>query len=69
MKGDRFRLASSYIQPIVNEIYFRVPSSKVDWETDDIKKFEYGNEAIVITTKVRLVWFSFVLSVLHAFHI
>jgi len=51
------RLASSLIQAIVNEMYYRVPASKVDWETEDIKKFEYGSEKIVINTKVRFLYF------------
>jgi len=52
-KTDRFRLASSFIQAIVNEFYFRVPNSKVEWETDAARKFDYGDEAIVISTKPR----------------
>jgi len=49
---DRFRLASSLIQAIVNEFYFRVDVCSIIFETG-IKKFDYGSDVIVAVSTSR----------------
>jgi len=51
-KVPRFRLVSSYIQPIVNELYFRCTEAKVTFEPC-LRKFDHGSERIEITTMSR----------------
>jgi hypothetical protein len=51
-KFPRFRLVSAYIQPIVNELYFRCTETKIMFEPG-LRKFEYGDDRIEVTTMRR----------------
>eukprot|EP00005_Dracoamoeba_jomungandri_P001206 CAMPEP_0174250716 /NCGR_PEP_ID=MMETSP0439-20130205/801_1 /TAXON_ID=0 /ORGANISM="Stereomyxa ramosa, Strain Chinc5" /LENGTH=503 /DNA_ID=CAMNT_0015330857 /DNA_START=27 /DNA_END=1534 /DNA_ORIENTATION=+ len=52
LREERFRLCSSYIQPIVNEFFFRVPSCNIIFEPG-VPEFDYGSEKIVVTSHSR----------------
>lgn len=51
-KSPRFRLVSSFIQPIVNEFFFRCPEAKVVFEPC-LCHFEYGSDRIQVSTVSR----------------
>lgn len=51
-KLPRFRLVSSYIQPIVNELYFRCTETKIMFEPG-LRKFDYGDDRIEVSTMSR----------------
>ncbi len=51
-KERRFRLASSYIQAIVNEFFFRSPEAKTVFEPI-VRQFDYGSPLIVVAPKTR----------------
>ncbi|KAL6062727.1 hypothetical protein QOT17_011171 [Balamuthia mandrillaris] len=50
LKQDRFRICSSYLQAIVNEMYLRVATCQVVFEAG-AKSFDYGDPSLVIATK------------------
>eukprot|EP01087_Luapelamoeba_hula_P010866 TRINITY_DN2898_c0_g1_i1.p1 TRINITY_DN2898_c0_g1~~TRINITY_DN2898_c0_g1_i1.p1 ORF type:complete len:409 (+),score=67.66 TRINITY_DN2898_c0_g1_i1:471-1697(+) len=53
VKQERLRIASSFVQAIVNELHFRVPACSVEFEMEE-RRFDYGDDSIVISSMARV---------------